>query len=47
MTFGKLVFLHIFGTSSSYQEHGSKYTASTGIDVSRLYLEIRSGGGHP
>ncbi|MFI7114477.1 dCTP deaminase domain-containing protein [Nonomuraea sp. NPDC050227] len=46
MTFGKLVFLHVYGASASYQEHGSKYTASTGIDVSRLYLEIRSGGGH-
>lgn len=40
MTFGKIVFLKTMGASASYQDMGQKYTASTGIDVSRLYEEI-------
>ncbi|GAA3624753.1 dCTP deaminase [Nonomuraea rosea] len=45
MTFGKLVFLHTFGATASYQHHGRKYAASTGIDISRLYLELLSDRG--
>ncbi|MEQ4720942.1 hypothetical protein [Nonomuraea sp. B19D2] len=47
MTFGKLLFLHTFGATASYQRHGRKYTASTGIDVSRLYQELLNDGGQP
>ncbi|MFG1705414.1 hypothetical protein ACFLIM_19670 [Nonomuraea sp. M3C6] len=47
MTFGKLVFLHTFGATASYQRHGRKYTASTNIDISRLYQELASDGGQP
>jgi len=43
MTFGKLVFLHTFGPQSSYQRHGKKYTATDGIDISRLYEEHPGG----
>ncbi|WP_328771494.1 dCTP deaminase [Streptomyces sp. NBC_00286] len=43
MTFGKLVFLHCLGAPASYQLHGLKYTASKGIDISRLYEEIPGG----
>ncbi|MFC5665176.1 deoxycytidine triphosphate deaminase [Kitasatospora misakiensis] len=41
MTFGKLVFLQTFGAAASYQQHGSKYRATEGIDISRLYQELR------
>jgi len=44
MTFGKLVFLQTFGAPASYQQHGLKYTATDGIDISRLYEEIPGGG---
>ncbi|MDX3099993.1 dCTP deaminase [Nonomuraea angiospora] len=47
MTFGKLIFLHTFGATASYQQHGRKYTASTGIDTSRLYQELLGDGGQP
>ncbi|MFK4087215.1 dCTP deaminase domain-containing protein [Kribbella sp. NPDC020789] len=40
MTFGKLVFLRTFGPVASYQRHGLKYAATSGIDISRLYEEI-------
>lgn len=40
MTFGKLVFLQPLGATASYQQHGLKYTASQGIETSRLYEEI-------
>ncbi|MFC4466112.1 deoxycytidine triphosphate deaminase [Streptomyces xiangluensis] len=40
MIFGKLVFLHCLGVPASYQLHGLKYTATAGIDVSRLYEEF-------
>jgi len=40
MTFGKLVFLQTFGGPVSYQQLGSKYIATNGIDISRLYEEI-------
>ncbi|MFJ9567754.1 dCTP deaminase domain-containing protein [Streptomyces fuscichromogenes] len=43
MTFGKLVFLHCLGTPASYQRYGLKYTATTGIDISRLYEELAGG----
>ena len=43
MTFGKLVFLQTFGAAASYQQHGLKYTATDGIDTSRLYEEIPGG----
>ncbi len=43
MTFGKLVFLQTFGAPASYQTLGLKYTATDGIDISRLYEEIRGG----
>ncbi|MFI9269412.1 dCTP deaminase domain-containing protein [Kitasatospora sp. NPDC052896] len=43
MTFGKLVFLQTFGALASYQQHGLKYTATDGIDISRLYEEIPGG----
>ncbi|MFI5736150.1 dCTP deaminase domain-containing protein [Kribbella sp. NPDC051587] len=42
MTFGKLVFLRAFGPAASYQRHGLKYAATSGIDISRLYEEIGS-----
>jgi dCTP deaminase len=40
MTFGKLVFLRTFGQGTSYQHHGLKYAATSGIGISRLYEEI-------
>lgn len=40
MTFGKLIFLQTFGAPASYQQLGLKYTATEGIDISRLYEEI-------
>lgn len=43
MTFGKLVFLRTFGAPASYQQYGLKYARSEGIDISRLYEEIRAG----
>ncbi len=43
MTFGKLTFLHAFGTPASYQQHGLKYRASQGIETSRLYEELPGG----
>ncbi|MFG3117898.1 deoxycytidine triphosphate deaminase [Streptomyces sp. NPDC048197] len=43
MTFGKLVFLQALGATVSYQQHGLKYTASQGIETSRLYEEIPGG----
>lgn len=41
MTFGKITFLKTAGVIASYQDMGQKYTASTGIDVSRLYEEMQ------
>ncbi|MBB5078756.1 dCTP deaminase [Nonomuraea endophytica] len=41
MTFGKLVFLTTYGRRASYQAMGSKYQRTDGIDVSRLYEELR------
>jgi dCTP deaminase len=41
MTFGKIVFLSTFGERASYQEMGSKYTDTVGIDISRLHEELR------
>ncbi|MER8186968.1 deoxycytidine triphosphate deaminase [Kitasatospora sp. NPDC094015] len=43
MTFGKLIFLQTFGAPASYQQLGLKYTATDGIDISRLYEEIPGG----
>ncbi|MGV9567863.1 dCTP deaminase [Streptomyces sp. NPDC003480] len=43
MTFGKLVFIAAHGSPDSYQHQAAKYAASDGIDVSRLYEEIRGG----
>ncbi|MFE9427642.1 deoxycytidine triphosphate deaminase [Kitasatospora sp. NPDC006697] len=43
MTFGKVIFLQTFGAPASYQTHGRKYAATDGIDISRLYEEIRRG----
>lgn len=43
MTFGKLVFLHCLGAPASYQLRGVKYTATAGIDISRLYEELAGG----
>ncbi|MCX4822453.1 deoxycytidine triphosphate deaminase [Streptomyces sp. NBC_01142] len=43
MTFGKLAFIQPFGAAASYQQHGLKYMASTGIETSRLYEEITGG----
>ncbi|MFI1205893.1 dCTP deaminase domain-containing protein [Streptomyces sp. NPDC020883] len=43
MTFGKVVFLQPLGAPASYQQHGLKYTASQGIETSRLYAEIPGG----
>ncbi|MBT3152742.1 deoxycytidine triphosphate deaminase [Streptomyces sp. CHD11] len=43
MTFGKLVFLRCLGAPASYQLHGLKYTATAGIDISRLYEELAGG----
>ncbi|MFD4878345.1 deoxycytidine triphosphate deaminase [Streptomyces sp. NPDC058420] len=43
MTFGKLVFLTAFGKPASYQQQFSKYAATDGIDISRLYEEIPGG----
>ncbi|UNO39180.1 deoxycytidine triphosphate deaminase [Streptomyces sp. MST-110588] len=40
MTFGKIVFLDVFGSQSSYQHLGQKYTSTGGIDISRLYEEL-------
>jgi dCTP deaminase len=47
MTFGKLVFLHPFGATTSYQQHGRKYTTSVGIDTSLLYREITASQEQP
>ncbi len=41
MTFGKIIFLRNKGTIVSYRDIGRKYTASRGIDVSRLYEEMQ------
>lgn len=41
MTFGKLVFLRTLGNPDSYQRPGVKYAGSQGIDISRLYEELR------
>jgi dCTP deaminase len=43
MTFGKLVFLTVFGAADSYQQQVAKYAATDGIDISRLYEEIQGG----
>ncbi|WP_328868699.1 deoxycytidine triphosphate deaminase [Streptomyces sp. NBC_00287] len=43
MTFGKLIFIRCLGAPASYQLHGLKYTATTGIDISRLYEEFTGG----
>jgi dCTP deaminase len=40
MTFGKLVFLHPYGTTTSYQQPGRQYATSTGIDTSHLHREL-------
>lgn len=40
MTFGKIIFLRTKGTIVSYREIGLKYSASRGIDASRLYEEM-------
>jgi len=40
MTFGKIVFLETFGTRTSYQQVGRKYTRTGGIDISRLHEEL-------
>ncbi|MFG2226729.1 deoxycytidine triphosphate deaminase [Streptomyces sp. NPDC048644] len=40
MTFGKIVFLDTFGEQVSYQNLGSKYTSTGGIDISRLHEEL-------
>lgn len=41
MTFGKIVFIAASGVASSYQEVGRKYTRTSGIDISRLFEELR------
>ncbi|MFJ8085511.1 dCTP deaminase domain-containing protein [Streptomyces sp. NPDC096205] len=41
MPFGKIVFLVAKGAMSSYQRLGRKYTRTSGIDISRLYEELR------
>ncbi|MFE9609907.1 deoxycytidine triphosphate deaminase [Streptomyces sp. NPDC006012] len=41
MSFGKIVFLVAAGAVSSYQNMGQKYTRTSGIDISRLYEELR------
>ncbi|MFF5204982.1 hypothetical protein [Streptosporangium sp. NPDC000396] len=41
MTFGKIVFLETFGSRASYQQMGSKYMRTEGIDVSRLHEELK------
>jgi dCTP deaminase len=41
MRFGKIIFLAAHGTAASYQDMGRKYTRTGGIDVSRLYEELR------
>ncbi|MEU9350481.1 deoxycytidine triphosphate deaminase [Streptomyces griseoloalbus] len=41
MPFGKIVFLVAAGQVSSYQDMGRKYTRTSGIDISRLYEELR------
>lgn len=41
-TFGKLTFHTVSGESASYQELGSKYRSSRGIDTSRLWEELAS-----
>lgn len=41
MPFGKIVFLVAEGAMSSYQRLGRKYTRTSGIDISRLYEELR------
>ncbi|MFG2668517.1 deoxycytidine triphosphate deaminase [Streptomyces sp. NPDC048387] len=44
MPFGKIVFLATEGTATSYQYEGRKYTRTDGIDISRLYEELRGSG---
>ena len=41
MTFGKIIFLKTMGAHASYQVMGQKYTASSGIDISRLHEELQ------
>jgi dCTP deaminase len=41
MTFGKLIFLVTKGPLISYQDMDGKYARSPGIDISRLYEELR------
>ncbi|MEV5283101.1 deoxycytidine triphosphate deaminase [Streptomyces sp. NPDC051994] len=41
MPFGKIVFLSTAGATASYQHLGHKYTRTSGIDISRLYEELR------
>jgi dCTP deaminase len=41
MTFGKIIFIRTKGPPASYQDMGRKYTASSGIDASRLYEEMQ------
>ena len=40
MTFGKIVFVDIYGKAQSYQDVGDKYPRSHGMDVSRLHEEF-------
>lgn len=40
MTFGKIIFLTTHGYLSSYQQMGTKYRQTPGIDSSRLYEEL-------
>ncbi|MEU8433931.1 deoxycytidine triphosphate deaminase [Streptomyces sp. NPDC029216] len=44
MPFGKIVFLSTAGATTSYQHVGRKYTRTAGIDISRLYEELRGTG---
>ncbi|GAA0936876.1 dCTP deaminase [Nonomuraea longicatena] len=41
MTFGKIIFIRAEGEVASYQHMGRKYRQTGGIDVSRLYEELR------
>ncbi|MGW6945994.1 dCTP deaminase [Streptomyces xanthophaeus] len=41
MPFGKIVFMSTAGAAASYQHLGHKYTRTSGIDISRLYEELR------
>ena len=42
MTFGKIVFLEVFGGHDSYQQPGAKYAVADGIGISRLHEELRA-----